>query len=225
MVRHLQKKETPFLLINTFPHQFINSVQLQAENTYTSRDFNQCVTAQYVNKGYKTFWGYDIGVFNVAAELTSEAAINQSDVMMGDLCAKADNLERGKLKVAPCFLPSWFAGPYWIVDYDEEAGYAIISGGQPNIPVKGETSCGENGSQQCCKTGDGVNNSGLWIFMRLQNPSDELVESASNIAKVKGFATSVLFHVEHPPGCNDIVPDIVPPRSGDGRALRGGCEV
>ena len=36
---------------------------------------------------------------------------------------------RGKLEVAPCFLPTALAGPYWVLDYSEEEGYALISGG------------------------------------------------------------------------------------------------
>ena len=35
---------------------------------------------------------------------------------------------RGKLEVAPCFLPTVAAGPYWVLDYSEEEGYALISG-------------------------------------------------------------------------------------------------
>jgi hypothetical protein len=35
---------------------------------------------------------------------------------------------RGKLEVAPCFLPTVAAGPYWVLEYSEEEGYALISG-------------------------------------------------------------------------------------------------
>ena len=57
--------------------------------------------------------------------------------------------------MAPCFLPKFAAGPYWVLEYNEEEGYALISGGQPTT----ETPAG-------CKNGEGKNNSGLWIFSR-----------------------------------------------------------
>jgi lipocalin len=181
------------------------SVQQQAENTYSTREFNQCVTAQYVQKDSKTFWGYDIGVYNVASNGNGEE-------MVGELCASV--VADGQLQVAPCFLPKLFAGPYWIVDYqegdDDEEGYALISGGQPkNLVTEGEdvNTCGIDGSSPCCKTGDGVNNSGLWIFTRQKNPPQSLVENVRTIAKQKGFATSVLFDVTHPDDCD--IPDII----------------
>ena len=44
---------------------------------------------------------------------------------------------RGKLEVAPCFLPTALAGPYWVLDYSEEEGYALISGGGRFVETKG----------------------------------------------------------------------------------------
>merc|ERR1711865_696780 len=83
----------------------------------------------------------------------------------GGLCADFDKDMPSQLGVAPCFLPQWFAGPYWIVSYREGAkdGYALVSGGQPENVIEGETDCGAGGAEPCCKTGDGVNNSGLWF--------------------------------------------------------------
>ena len=43
--------------------------------------------------------------------------------------SKVVDKSRGKLEVAPCFLPTALAGPYWVLDYSEEEGYALISGG------------------------------------------------------------------------------------------------
>ena len=45
--------------------------------------------------------------------------------------SKVVDKSRGKLEVAPCFLPTALAGPYWVLDYSEEEGYALISGGGP----------------------------------------------------------------------------------------------
>merc|ERR1711982_298248 len=88
--------------------------------------------------------------------------------------------------VAPCFLPTIFSGPYWIVAYDESEGYALVSGGQPNVK-------GEDGG---CSTGTGVNYSGLWIFTRSQERDEELVLRVRGIAEEAGFDTSVLNDVD-----------------------------
>ena len=45
-------------------------------------------------------------------------------------------------------IPSEEAGDYWIVRYNEEEGYAIISGGQPTIP--------SGRGDGLCQTGTGV---------------------------------------------------------------------
>lgn len=52
---------------------------------------------------------------------------------------------RGKLEVAPCFLPTALAGPYWVLDYSEEEGYALISGGEPP-----EFFCSKKKNQRVC---------------------------------------------------------------------------
>jgi len=129
-----------------------------------------------------------------------------------------------QLGVAPCFLPQWFAGPYWIVSYREGAkdGYALVSGGQPENVIEGETDCGAGGAEPCCKTGDGVNNSGLWILTRQRNPLAALVTEVLGIAKELGFSTSVLFTVTHDDDCQ--VPGIVDVKvdeSKQARVLRG----
>jgi lipocalin len=182
-------------------------VQQQAENTYSTKEYSRCVTAQYIEKGYDTFWKYNIGVYNYAENINGDSSIG------GDLCASPVKGESGKLQVAPCFLPKSFAGPYWVVAYDEEEGYALISGGRPKYEVE-DSGCGKDGTSPCCKTGDGINNSGLWIFTRSQNPDESLVTKVRNIATKKGFSTSVLFDVDHTDCVN--VPKIV-----GSRQLRG----
>merc|ERR1711963_169321 len=84
----------------------------------------------------------------------------------GDICAQVPNdNEPAALRVAPCFLPTFLGGPYWVLDYNEQEGYALISGGQPTIET-----------DQGCKTGDGTNDSGLWIFTREVFPAAGLVQ-------------------------------------------------
>jgi len=181
-------------------------VQQQAENTYTPLDRDRCVTAQYNLKDdsvpwwKRSWWGYTVDVFNYAEDGSGSSS-------GGKLCADYDRSTPSKLKVAPCFLPKFFAGPYWIVAHREgDDGYALVSGGQPEEVVEDESDCGPEGAEACCKTGDGINNSGLWILTRQASPSDALVDEVRGIAKEKGFATSVLFGVTHDDDCD--VPDI-----------------
>lgn len=63
-----------------------------------------------------------------------------------------------KLGVSPCsLLPAVFwasVGPYWVMAFDDDAGWAVISGGRPAIWTGGG-----------CKARD---NAGTSIFMREQ---------------------------------------------------------
>ena len=122
-------------------------VQQQAETIYLPKEENYCVTAEYTVKDRPTFWGYTVGVSNKSQD-------ENGNKLGGDLCAIRDPEypdTPSKLAVAPCFFPPrWFAGPYWVVGYDEAEGWALISGGQPDKPT-------QNG---LCTTGTGIKNSG-----------------------------------------------------------------
>jgi len=178
-------------------------VQQQAVNAYTPIEQNRCVTAQYnirdesnLSWWQKSWWGYTVDVSNYAESSTGKTFV-------GDLCADFDAETPSQLTVAPCFLPQLFGGPYWVVSYREgaEDGYALISGGQPTNLVDGEVDCGVEGTDQCCKTGKGINRSGLWILTRQRNPTEDLVNEARTVAKQLGFSTSVLFNVTHDSDC------------------------
>lgn len=116
------------------------------------------------------------------------------DATGGELCAVIkDDTEPAKLSVGPCPLPKLFYGPYWVLlagpdSHDYE--YALISGGQPTIDTG-------NG----CKTGNGVNGSGLWVFSRTQVAPQSQIDMVLNAAADMGFDTSVLHPVEQE-GCN-----------------------
>jgi lipocalin len=101
----------------------------------------------------------------------------------GDLCAYVKE-EPSKLAVAPCFVPKFGSGDYWVIAYDEVKGYALISGGQPTIE-----------SDRGCRTGKGINESGLWIFTREQKRDDDLIQEVRGIAADQGFDLSVLKNV------------------------------
>lgn len=154
-------------------------VHQQAETLYLPKGRNFCVTAEYSILEAPTIWGYTVGVRNSDRD-------EQGDEREGDLCAYSEAETPSKLAVAPCFLPKIAAGPYWVVAYDEAEGYALVSGGQPKI-------LGENGG---CKTGRGVNNSGLWIFSRSRQRDEALINKVRALAVNAGFDTSVLKDVD-----------------------------
>lgn len=163
-------------------------VHEQAENAYSPPDRNNCVRAEYTIREEPTsLWGYTVDVRNAARD-------NNGKDVDAFLCAYQEEEETmaSKLMVAPCFLPKELAGPYWVVAYDESQGYALISGGQPTIP---------NGAEGC-RTGEGINNSGLWIFTRSPVRNDVLVNDVKAIAKNAGFDITVLNFVNQD-GCYD----------------------
>ena len=91
--------------------------------------------------------------------------------LLGGICGEIDDLKTpAKLMVGPCRLPfhSVTYGPYWIIAAGPKPSkyeWALVSGGQPTTETPVPTNftisnaCCENG----CKTGNGVNGSGLWV--------------------------------------------------------------
>mmetsp|Transcript_148544 Transcript_148544/g.476988 ORF Transcript_148544/g.476988 Transcript_148544/m.476988 type:complete len:221 (+) Transcript_148544:78-740(+) len=156
--------------------------QQQMEVVYLPKSQNRCVFADY-SKRAPGLLGYEVAVDNHAEDVAPPHKMHDSGKSL--LCAKIVDQARGKLAVAPCFLPSFFAGPYWIIDYSEEEGYAIISGGAPTKRSAGG-----------CSTGTGVNDSGFWIFTRQQKRDQALLDKARAIAAKKGFDLSMLNDVD-----------------------------
>ncbi len=172
-------------------------IHQQAETKYLPIEQNYCVTANYDELDKKSFWGYSIQVSNYAEE--SDGTVHDS----GDfLCAKQTepDTDPAKLAVSPCFLPSFASGPYWVLEYDESEGYALISGGQPNIET-------ENG----CRTGSETNDSGLWIFTRSQARDEALIQKVRQLAAQQGFDLTVLNDVDQTncPSYNEEVSTMV----------------
>jgi len=154
--------------------------QQQMTVEYLPADSNNCVTANYELKSESNFWGWTITVQNRAKN-------DDGTLRGGDICAiQSDSTDPAKLTVAPCFLPTFFGGPYWVLAHNEAEGWAVVSGGQPSL----ETPDG-------CQTGTGTNNAGLWIFTREINPPSTLVDKARGFIAEQGFDLSVLNPVSH----------------------------
>lgn len=152
------------------------------ETEYLPKSENYCVFAEYNLRERRTLLGYDIDVHNQAQ--TKDGKVVDSGNLLN---AQIVDEKRGKLVVGPYFVPPFLAGPYWVVEYSEAEGYALISGGAPTL----------EGNDGKCRTGRGVNDSGLWIFLRKEERDEALVAKVRALAEAKGFDVNVLNDVYH----------------------------
>lgn len=185
--QEFRKDDTPCPAVTTPPDFNLNLytskrwyVHQLAPTQYVPVERNYCAYADYSILEKKTFpWSYELSVSNYAEN-------KEREQFGGPLCGFVDDPDnQAKLKVAPCFLPKSVAGPYWVLAHDETKGYALISGGQPSI----RTDSG-------CITGDGVNDSGLWIFLRTRERNDSLIEEVREVARKFEIDLSVLNDVD-----------------------------
>jgi len=158
-------------------------VQEQMVTQYLPKEQNYCVKARYtlgVDNGLANFLGYQIQVENFSRRQDG-TEVNSGDT----LCAR--QVDGAKLQVAPCFLPRAFAGPYWVLEFNDEEGWALISGGAPD----------KEGEDEKCVTGTGTNDSGLWIFTRKQERDEGLINDLRDKLEAMRFDTSVLNRVDN----------------------------
>lgn len=175
---------------------FVNDwfVQKQTETPYLKKEYNNCVKATY--KQLKpSFWGYAVDVFNVAKSDSGVWKESGTGFLAGQMNPKSNG--DAKFLVAPRFLPKWFAGDYWILAHnhvgDKEKEFAVVCGGQPNIPVK------DGG---CTFDTTKTNGSGLWIFTRKKNPDLQIVKDAENIIMANGISLQGLNPVKQQIDCD-----------------------
>eukprot|EP00929_Paragymnodinium_shiwhaense_P086301 TRINITY_DN4680_c0_g3_i1.p1 TRINITY_DN4680_c0_g3~~TRINITY_DN4680_c0_g3_i1.p1 ORF type:complete len:884 (-),score=81.41 TRINITY_DN4680_c0_g3_i1:328-2916(-) len=155
-------------------------VQQQAPTGYNPASQNYCAYAEYTLRDKPTSLGYDVDVHNYAEE--KDGTVHDTGSL---LKAKIVDERRGKLLVAAFSVPPKLAGPYWVIDYSEHEGYALVSGGPPKV----------EGYYGKCKNGGGTNGAGLWILTRRQARDSFLVKKVRSIAESKGFDLSVLHDV------------------------------
>lgn len=130
-------------------------VQKQRVISYLPEDRFFCTEARYGLDPdlFPALFGWDVTVNNYDEDVNGNGRGGDG------LCAAiVDKKMPSKLGVSPCALvPSFFwarIGPYWVMDFDDDAGWAVISGGRPSI----WTGSG-------CKARD---DAGTWIFTRVQ---------------------------------------------------------
>lgn len=167
-------------------------IQQQMEISYQPASQLYCVEATYAKKDKPDIWGHSIQVRNYAREADGTVRDTKDFLCAAEqgagLPPSLGSDDPAKLQVGPCFLPQipyLTVGPYWIIAYNEEEGYALISGGQPTIKTK-----------DGCRTGSGTNGSGLWIFTRERARNEALVQKVRGIAAEQGYDLSVLLDVD-----------------------------
>ena len=109
-------------------HKYVSAkwfTHQQVETVYVPDIQNYCVSAEYTILDKPTFFGYTM-TMDMYTEFVSGNGKTQK------LCAQNSDPDMpSKLSVAPCFLPKFAAGAYWVLAYDEPDGYALVSGGPP----------------------------------------------------------------------------------------------
>ena len=155
-----------------------------------------CVAATYDLEGATVpfYWGTVISVYNQNNNLRVNGEPNfDPGSRVAPLCARDVDAANGKLSVAPCFLPNFLTGPYWViatVSVNGTYAAAAVIGGNPTAELS--DGCTTPETDQGGLVGGGT---GLWLFAR------EPVASASLMAEVKakiralGVATSRLKQV------------------------------
>lgn len=150
-------------------------VQKQRIINYLPEDQFHCTEARYNLDPplIPSIFGWDVYVNNYDENIDGE----DRDIF---LCATiTDRKFPSKLAVSPCFLaPAFFwglFGPYWVMAFDDDAGWAVIAGGRPSI-----------------WTGNGCKNrkdEGLWIFTREQTGMGAMNATllALDAARAKGI--------------------------------------
>lgn len=172
-------------------------IQQQMETKDIPASWNHCVQAEYKMRKKPGVWNYKVAVYQHAEE--ADGTVHDTLVpgsRNSYLCAKIKNAKRGQLVAAPCKLPPIVSGPYWVLAYSKEEGYALVSGGPPTVAAAGG-----------CRTGRGIVRAGLWIFTRQQQRNATLVKEVRQIAAHKGLDLSVLNDVNQTHCTKPIIPD------------------
>lgn len=150
--------------------------QKQRAIIYLAEDRFHCTEARYSlsPSPFAKLFGWDVAVNNYDESADGEGRGG------GGLCAAITNpFFPSKLGVSPCFLiPAFFwarLGPYWVMAFDDDEGWAVITGGKPTI----WTGSG-------CKN---IDDAGLWIFTREQtgDAANNATMLALDAARAKGL--------------------------------------
>lgn len=123
--------------------------QYQNPQNFQKGDQINCGNATYSAKT-GGLWGWDVDVLNMGYGISTNE---------GFLCAEQQ--QGAKLVVGPCMTPTSMGSPYWVANYSESAGHAIVMGGQPERYDAATGKCGYSRNMT----------NGMWIFSRTKVPS------------------------------------------------------
>jgi len=174
-------------------------VQKQQVNGFQSANDLNCVVATYELGGKKVIFNPKTEIIDVN-NYGNSGSVNgpaQGGVDNGILCGRVTG-EPGKLAVAPCFLPNFLAGPYWVaglgtseVNGEVRYEWAVIIGGQPKDFAP---------DGKCTTSLDDINNSGLWLFSRTPVAPVAQITAMEQVIADLGVSSSLLIDVPHQ-GC------------------------
>jgi len=164
-------------------------IQYQQITKYLPLNSMYCTIATYAaqKKSVPFFGGQVVSVDNY----DNLEKVNGENGNSGNqtLCARVpDSKASAKLLVAPCFLPNFAAGDYWIIAAGPTSlryDWAIVSGGQPT----------EEYPDGCTTSEDSVNGSGFWFFTRQPVGANSTIEAMFKIAQDKGYTLQRLHKV------------------------------
>ena len=176
----------------------------QRESPFQSKALFNCVTAEYsflnpangAQEEAGVANGYGIKVFNYSEDIggkvyTSDDKVGENGAPLpGALCAGSQVFEGDKISevtVGFCTVPvvSFEQSNYWVLAYDNEDGYALIAGGQTNVPTL----------DGLCSYGNPT--SGLWIFSRSSERNEDMIKKYRDIAIDNGIDPSIMKDVSH----------------------------
>jgi lipocalin len=169
-------------------------IQRQQVNTYQSKEDLFCVVATYDDESKSQWFQLAYSVRNYS----NKGGVNQDSQTNGMVLCATQTGRAGQLVVAPCFLPSLFGGPYWVVATDY-VNYAIVTAGK--LTTRG--SC-DNQSGLCTTLDEASifdplsfvgNNQGLWFFTRAQMPSSQVMNMMEAKAVELGICTADMVAV------------------------------
>lgn len=176
-------------------------VQRQQTNTYQPEGDLFCIVARYDRDGRRQWGRKAVTVRNYA----NRGGVN-GDSPNGDfkLCATPRFRFRkpAQLRVAPCYVPTSLGGDYWVVAFEPNYEWAIVTAGQPDQ----EGACEDDSLctlREECKIGFLPcvgNGQGLWFFTRERFPQAEVLEAMEAKAAELGICTANMKDVVHE-GC------------------------
>lgn len=183
-------------------------IQKQQVNGYQSEDRLNCVVATYNETYHGTassvpfFGGNVITVFNDCNVGSKNGPVSNNFTdpdfkrsFGSPLCARQTNEEHPeRLSVAPCLLPNFLAGDYWVLHAGpspDNYEYAAVIAGQPT--VEKEDGCT---TPDTC-SGPSQTGCGLWLFTRVPVPDVAKVTHLEDVLHAKGVSTQLLKEIDH----------------------------